>query len=182
MRHDDNMNGLGAGLSGLDPMWGALIASGISTAGALGARLVAAPGSTVSQWSEGVGLLVGSLASAAMLAMPATRDAGKFGFAFVLVNQGLRLLEKVLRGGSPVGWVVTQQEQMHGGVGMPSMQQMNGGLGHTMAVNQPPRLAGGAVAGPGIENGQPPNVNMMGGQMNGFGLSGLYGATIMGSR
>jgi len=58
MRHGEInlLNGFGAGL---EPMWGALIASGTGTAAAIGTRMLTTPGSMANRWSEGIGLLIG---------------------------------------------------------------------------------------------------------------------------
>lgn len=169
MRSKQNLSGLGAMSDGLDPMWGALIASAIGTSGAIGARVVATPGSAAHTWSEGVGLLAGLAAAGAMFAFPGTREAGKFGLAFVGVNQGLRLLEKVLMGGPAVGWVTA--EGPNPALGMPTAQT----IGFPMAVNQPHAYGTvPGVAGPTTSNQPPVNLLGRGGANN---LANLYGAT-----
>lgn len=174
MRHGEInlLNGFGAGM---EPMWGALIASGAGTAGAIGTRMLTTPGSTANRWSEGIGLLVGLAAAGGMFFYPATREAGKIGLAVTAVTQGLRLLEQVLASNSSggVGWVVP--EGANPALGMPSAQQI-AGLGYPMAVNQP-RAYGTVpgVAGPAVDSGKSP-VQLLA-PNNGKDMAALYGAT-----
>jgi hypothetical protein len=172
---------LGDFSEGLSGMWGALLASGIGTGAAIGARALASPGSTAFVWSEAIGLAVGVAAGGAMWAFsPSMAEAGKLGVAVTAVNQGLRLLEGFLasRNGATagMGWPMTET------LGMPSVQQIQGQMGYTMAVEPGPTYGAvpgvhgamamqGAMAGPMADTGQPP-VNLLG-----SGLSRLYGAT-----
>lgn len=173
MRHGEInlLNGFGAGM---EPMWGALIASGTGTAAAIGTRMLTTPGSMANRWSEGIGLLIGCAAAGGMIAYPATREAGKLGLWMTLVNQGLRTFETFLssRSSEGVGWVVP--EGANPALGMPSAQQI-AGLGYPMAVRQAkaygtvPGVAGPAVDGKAPVQLLAPN--------NGKDMAALYGAT-----
>lgn len=75
--------------AGLNPLWGAVIGSGLGTLGAIGTRQFTRFG----RHSELVGLAAGALSSGAMLFFEGTRDAGWTGLASSLLNNGLRQLE-----------------------------------------------------------------------------------------
>lgn len=169
------LNGFGA--SGMDPMWGALVASGTGTAVAIGARMLTTPGSKPNRYAEGIGLLVGAAAAGGMMAYPATREAGQLGLWVTLVNQGLRVLEGFItsRSSEGVGWVVP--EGANPALGMPSAQQIaRAGLGYPMAVNQPKAYGTvPGVAGPSVDNGRPPIASAT--PNNGRDMAALYGST-----
>jgi len=80
--------------AGLNPVWGAVVGTGLGTLGAIGARQFGKTGGKMSQYSELVGLGMGALASGAMAFFDGTRAAGWTGLAAVALNNGLRQLEQ----------------------------------------------------------------------------------------
>jgi hypothetical protein len=74
---------------GLNPVWGAVVGTGLGTVAAIGTRQFTKYG----KHSELVGFGVGALASGAMIAFEGTRAAGWTGLASAFLNNGLRQLE-----------------------------------------------------------------------------------------
>ena len=81
--------------SGLNPVWGALIGTGVANATPFAIRM-ASDDPEVIRWDEVAGLGAGVLASGAMLAFRGTRAAGWASLFGTLASTGLRALEKAL--------------------------------------------------------------------------------------
>lgn len=180
---------------GLNPAWGAAIVAGLSTSTSIAVRAFT---SLPTRWSEGVGFAVGAVASAGMIAMEGTRNAGWAGLAAAFLSNGLRQLEVLLSSkpvvlGLPMVRNIPPGRDIRGVMVSP-VRNFAGGLGVTIPTNVP-QMYGAGVAGPqlGRQNGGPPvdlmqagslpassqHVQMMGGrQMSGLGQH--YGATLFG--
>jgi hypothetical protein len=78
---------------GLNPVWGAVVGTGLGTLGAIGARQFSPK---LAKHSELVGLGLSAAASGAMLFFEGTRAAGWTGLASAFLNNGLRQVEMMM--------------------------------------------------------------------------------------
>lgn len=127
----------------INPLWGAVVGTGVGTATAIGVRQVAGPASKWSAWSEGIGFGAGALASGAMMLLTKGkrgRMAGYTGMASAFLNNGLRQLEVMLFKPS-LGDVVEDVSQMTAGPVMQPTDVLQGQMG---IVDVEPAVALGA--------------------------------------
>lgn len=113
MKHNNDNLGLGGvdafGLDemgqpvGLNPVWGAVVGTGLGTIGAIATRQFSPK---LAKHSELVGFGLASVASGAMIAFEGTRAAGWTGLASAFLNNGLRHMEKMFAEKSIEGSVV----------------------------------------------------------------------------
>ena len=172
---------------GMNPMYGALIGTGLASGTAIALRALTTKGTFFNKYAEGLGLVVGGLSGAAMMFSPGTKAAGVTAIGAAFLSNGLRQLEQML---SPAT----------AGLGLPyiEMAQTLGGpvieRAHTLGVVLPEQtqtMAGAQISG----DGPPIDISLQGAlsssaieQIQGIegpDLSGLgthYGATLFGAR
>lgn len=75
---------------GLNPVWGAVVGTGLGTVGAIATRQFAP---SMAKHSELVGFGLSALASGSMIMFEGTRAAGWTGLASAFLNNGLRQME-----------------------------------------------------------------------------------------
>jgi hypothetical protein len=78
--------------AGLNPMWGAVVGTGLGTVGAIATRQFSPK---MAKHSELVGLGLSALASGGMIFFEGTRAAGWTGLASAFLNNGLRQMEQM---------------------------------------------------------------------------------------
>ena len=78
---------------GLNPVWGAVVGTGLGTVGAIATRKFVP---SMAKHSELIGLGLSALASGSMIMFEGTRAAGWTGLASAFLNNGLRQLELML--------------------------------------------------------------------------------------
>lgn len=192
-----NLLGLG-NFAGLNPVWGAAIGGGTAAVTTVVARHAGVRNPELVGFGLGVG------ASAVMLAMKSTRQAGVGGLIGAFLGAGVWWLEKHLLGAATVPVAPATAKAVEG-IGYPNLRALNGlgypqaralnGLGIPAIASVPPAagaipgVAGSQLASPG--GGGPPvslmgtpsaaAVHLMGiGGPPVHGLSNSYGATLLG--
>jgi hypothetical protein len=169
---------------GMNPMYGALIGTGLATGTAIALRAMTAKGGFFHKNSELLGLAVGGLAGGAMMFSPGTRAAGLTAIGGAFLSNGLRQLES---------WLLPSSAPA---LGLPYIE-MGGPViepAQTLGVVLPEQtqtMAGAQISG----DGPPIDISLQGAlsasaieQIQGIegpDLSGLgthYGATLFGAR
>lgn len=174
--------------SGLNPVWGALIGTGVANITPAAIRM-ASDDPDVIRWDEVAGVGAGVVASGAMLAFRGTRAAGWASLFGTLASAGVRALEKALMSDEKALIVAASYMSKKpaaktgtDGVEVSQIPTLNGPV-----VNQTPSLLGNAPTLPpqllgAATNGLNGNVGAqqvpMGVQLNGLGRS--FGAVVVG--
>lgn len=174
--------------SGLNPVWGALIGTGVANITPAAIRM-ASDDPDVIRWDEVAGVGAGVVASGAMLAFRGTRAAGWASLFGTLASAGVRALEKALMSDEKALIVAASYmskkpaaSQTQNGTEITQIPTLNGPV-----VNQTPALLGNAPTLPpqllgAAANGLNGNVGAQqvpaGVQLNGLGRS--FGSVVAG--
>lgn len=175
---------------GMNPMYGALIGTGLSTGTAIALRAftkdVASP---YHKYSEGIGFLVAGVAGGIMMASAGTRAAGMTSIASAFLSNGLRQIEKSMKPETGYGYgyglpyietagPVIEQAQTLGqpGFGLVLPEEMSGVAGATLSAGPPLDIS---LQG-NLSSSAVGQVQMVEGpEMSGLGAH--YGATLYGA-
>ena len=123
---------------GLNPLWGAVAGTGISTLGSMGVRQFATPGGKWWKYSEAIGFGLGALTGGGLLFWEGTRSAGWTALASAFLNSGLRQLEAMVLAPDPAAM-------------MKQMMDQAAAAGVAGAVIEPTTVLAGQVGIPQIE-------------------------------
>jgi hypothetical protein len=148
--------------TGFGALYGAMIGAGAGTVAAIGYRSYKKDGDTFK--SELVGLAVGVLAGAAMVAMPKTRHAGWTAMAASVLSNGLRAAEAHFKGATVNG---AQVEYLSGLRGIQA-EALNGANAQLLGNSTPPHLLGTSS-----------QVSLMGGPNTQVPMASKYGSTYL---